>query len=93
MRRAAKRDDNEEAIVDALRQMGASVTRLSQKGVPDLLIGARGCTYLAEIKERKGKLTPDQMAWQTDWRGSEVAVLRSVDQAVEWYNAITREIW
>lgn len=49
-RRAAGRDSNEAAIVDALVAAGASVTRLSAEGVPDLLVGIAGRTYLLEVK-------------------------------------------
>lgn len=49
-RRAARRDSNEDAIVDALIAAGASVTRLSAEGVPDLLVGIAGQTYLLEVK-------------------------------------------
>lgn len=50
MRRAANRDASEAAIVAALRGVGASVTLLSQDGVPDLLVGWRGETFLLEVK-------------------------------------------
>ena len=41
MRQAAKVDDNQAAIVEALRSLGASVESLAAvgKGVPDLLVG------------------------------------------------------
>ena len=42
-RRAARRDDNEAAIVEALRAVGASVEILGNgDGVPDLLVGYAG---------------------------------------------------
>lgn len=49
-RRAAARDSNEPDIATALEAVGASVTRLSQKGLPDLLVGWRGTTHLLEVK-------------------------------------------
>lgn len=49
-RRAVGRDSNEAEIVAALRAAGASVTPLSAEGVPDLLVGYRGATYLLEVK-------------------------------------------
>ena len=41
MRKAARTDGNQQAIVSALREAGASVEILAQcgKGVPDLLVG------------------------------------------------------
>jgi hypothetical protein len=50
MRRFAQRDTNEGPIVDALRAAGASVTKISQDGVPDLLVGYRGHDRLLEVK-------------------------------------------
>lgn len=44
------RDANEGPIVEALKKAGASVTKISQDGVPDLLIGFRGQTRLVEVK-------------------------------------------
>lgn len=45
-----KRDSNEAKIVMALEQAGAFVTRLSEKGTPDLLVLFRGGIYLLEVK-------------------------------------------
>lgn len=82
MRRAAKRDTNERLIVDALTSVGASVQPLSDKGVPDLLVGWRGQNFLMEVKTPRGKLTDDQIDWHDSWRG-EVHVVRSVDDALK----------
>lgn len=50
-RRAARRDANEDEIVKALRAVGASVTMLSGvDGIPDLLVGHQGRTFLLEVK-------------------------------------------
>lgn len=82
MRTAAKRDGNESEIVAALEGVGCSVTRLSQKGVPDLLVARQGVNFLIEVKEPKGKLTEDQETFIWNWKGS-VAVVRSVEEALE----------
>lgn len=50
MMQARKRDENEKPIVDALRAIGATVDRLNDFGVPDLLVGYRGRTILLEVK-------------------------------------------
>lgn len=80
-------DNNQFAIVNKLRKIGASVTILSQvgDGCPDLLVGFRGVNYLMEIKERSGKLTTDQQVWHTYWNG-QVAVVRSFDEAIKIIN-------
>ena len=82
MRQAARRDGNEQAIVDALLAGGCSVTRLSQKGVSDLLVGKHGVNYLMEVKEPKGDLTPDQVEFFNSWQG-QTAIVRTVEEALE----------
>jgi len=80
-RRAAKRDANERGIVEALRAAGASIAHLSGKGVPDLLISFHGRFWLAEVKQKKGKLTSDQVKWHANMRG-QILILRTVDDAL-----------
>jgi Holliday junction resolvase len=89
MRKAAKIDDNQKAIVNVLRQAGASVQSLAAtgKGCPDLLVGYHGINYLMEIKDgdkvlSKQKLTIDQEHWHSLWRGS-VHIVKSVDEALK----------
>lgn len=80
---AARRDSNELAIKAALEQLGATVVQLSQKGLPDLLIGFRGETYLLEVKTKTGKLTPAQIAFREAWQGKPIVVIRSLEEALE----------
>lgn len=90
MRRAAQRDGNEQGIVDVLEQAGASVTRLSARGVPDLLVGIEGRTYLLEVKDPSAErgqaqalqLTEDQEKWHANWKGQK-AVVTSPIEALE----------
>lgn len=88
MRRAARTDANQTAIVKALRSVGASVQVLSAvgEGVPDLLAGRRGVNYLLEVKDgakplSAQKLTEAQEAWHQGWAG-EVRTVRSVAEAL-----------
>lgn len=90
MRTAARVDANQSAIVDALRGMGATVVLTHQMGhgFCDAVIGWRGQTLLAEIKDgskppSKRKLTPDQEIFHSWWRGGKVHVLTSVNAAIE----------
>jgi hypothetical protein len=72
VRRAARVDSTQRAIVDALRQAGANVQPLHQLGggIPDLLVALpTGETLLIECKSGKGKLTPDQVLWHGSWQG------------------------
>ena len=89
MRRAAKIDANHHEIVDALRRVGATVQSLAAVGcgVPDLLVGYCGRTYLLEVKDGSKppsarKLTQDQIDWHAEWRGGDVYVVTSVTEAL-----------
>ena len=90
MRRAAKVDDNQTAIVDALRALGATVQPLHAvgQGCPDLLIGWRGKNILIEVKDgskspSRQQLTEDQEQWHRTWCG-QVCTINSVENA-EFY--------
>ena len=68
MRRAAKVDNNQSAIVARFRELYCSVQDLSSvgAGVPDILVGLRDArgervNVLVEIKGERGKLTPAQV--------------------------------
>ena len=81
MRRAARVDNNQQAIVDALKRVGVSVEII---GKPvDLLICCRGETALLEVKNPDGgdRLTKDQVAFIARWPGR-VIVAHSVDEAL-----------
>ena len=77
MRRRSKVDSNQPQIVNQIRAMGATVQHLHTvgQGCPDILVGFRGHNFLFEIKDgslppSKRRLTEDQIAWHTQWRGS-----------------------
>jgi hypothetical protein len=85
VRRAAKRDANETAIVAALEAAGCTVARLSGAGVPDLLVKRRRTLWLMEVKDGKaGKLTPEQKVFHDRWQETHITVMRSLDDVVEW---------
>jgi hypothetical protein len=60
MRRAAKRDTTEAAVAERLALRGAFVVKLSNRGIPDLLIGYRGRWVVAEVKSPGGLLRLSQ---------------------------------
>lgn len=68
MRRAARVDANQEAVVSALRSAGAFVWII---GLPvDLLVGFRNHTYLMEVKVGPRKrLTALQEDFFANWHG------------------------
>ena len=95
-RRASRLDDNHGEIVTALRSVaGVSVCSLAGLGfgVPDLLVGARGLSYLCEVKDGAKTpshrvLTADQQTWIKRWNGSSVVILTDTDQARAWARRI-----
>lgn len=89
MRQAAKIDANQAAIVGALRAIGCTVVSLAAvgRGVPDLLVGKAGRTYLMECKDgakppSARRLTEDQLTWHGAWRGGPLAVVCDVESAI-----------
>ena len=63
-----KRDANEAAIVQTLRQAGALVIRVSQLGAPDLVVCFRSRITLLEVKGPRGHLTQaQQLTQQLGW--------------------------
>ena len=96
MRRAVKVDANHGEIVEALLSVsGVKVHSLAGVGcgVPDLLVGAEGLTWLVEIKDGSKppshrSFTPDQQRWIARWTGSAVVELTSATQARMWARRI-----
>tara|TARA_B100001939_G_scaffold343006_2_gene355015 strand:+ start:16949 stop:17233 length:285 start_codon:yes stop_codon:yes gene_type:complete len=89
LRRAAKIDANQNAIVAGMRKLGASVAITSALGggFPDLVAGMRGRNLLIEVKDgnkapSKQRLTSDEHEWHEAWRG-DVVVVRDMDEAKE----------
>ena len=89
MRRAAKVDANQSAIVDALRKAGATVQSMAAigNGCPDLLCGFAGQTVILECKDgtlppSARRLTEDQLKWHGQWRGGPLAVVCDVESAL-----------
>ena len=90
MRYADRRDDNEKGIVKALKQCGASVYRLSAKGIPDLVVGWCGRLFLLEVKSATGKLTPAQVKFQQRWKGPPPIVVRTEWDALVAIGAVSK---
>ena len=90
MSRAKRIDDNQRAIVKALRSIpGCTVESLAAvgKGVPDLLVGYKNENFLVELKNplmppSKRKLTKAQVRWHQQW-GGKVYVVTCHEDALE----------
>lgn len=75
-------DQNQPAIVDALREAGFAVCSLHTVGkVLDLLVSKDGVTMLIECKMKGEKLTPKEKEFTDTWKG-EWRVAYSPEQAV-----------
>lgn len=89
MRKIARVDANQAAIVRTLRAVGATVESLATigHGLPDLLVGFRAQNFLLEVKdgakpESARRLTPDEAAWHHAWRG-QVHLVTCIEDALE----------
>jgi hypothetical protein len=83
MRRAARKDANQTAIVDALRQVGVTVVVVNSEGAPDLLCCGRSGEWVPiEVKVRKGKLTPLQAKLAAP---ATYPIARTVEQALQLF--------
>jgi hypothetical protein len=87
MRRAARVDANQDAIVSALRAAGAYVWIV---GLPvDLLVGYKNHTYLVEIKtDVKQRLTTLQADFFDNWKGGTLARIDSPESALRMLKVI-----
>jgi hypothetical protein len=95
-RYAARVDDNQAEIVEALRKAGATVQSLAEvgRGCPDLLIGYQNKTALIEVKDgakspSERKLTPAQDKWHADWRGGTLCAVDNIEAALRVLKVMT----
>ena len=86
MRRAAKRDKNERAIIDTWESMGAYVESVSGPGLADTLVHHDGRLYRCEVKGAKNGLTPKQV--ENFGRAYAVGVLTFVVRTTEDAKAV-----
>lgn len=84
MRRAARRDANEQPIIAALLKVGADV---QQCDFCDLVVGYRGRNYLLEVKQPHGTLRPSQRKILDTWRGH-YAIVRTPEEALREVGAM-----
>lgn len=79
-------DENQEAIVAAWRRVGASVWLIGRP--VDAIVGFQGRDYLIEIKTPRGRIRASQTAFRASWRGHEVQIVRTVDEALRAIGAM-----
>jgi hypothetical protein len=73
VRRAARKDGNHTAIVDAFKSWGATVVVLEPRpeapGISDLLVGIDRENHLVEVKMPGRKLREEQARFVLGWKG------------------------
>ena len=92
MRRAARRDDNEQDIIKAMRAEGAYVKQINDEGLFDLLVSYKGPSgkhhcLLLEIKDGSKppsarRLTPAEQKFHDEWPGDNLYIVNSVEEAI-----------
>ncbi len=94
MRRAARIDANQPEIVQALRDIGASVvvTSMLGGGFGDIVVGFRDQNFIIEIKDgskppSKRRLTPDEQDFHDGWNG-QIDVAKNIDEALRIIGAL-----
>ena len=85
MRRAARVDANQDAVVSALRAAGASVYVIGRP--VDLAVGIRGTTILMEVKNPESKYgkngaNENQLKFMATWNGGPVALVDGPESAL-----------
>jgi hypothetical protein len=89
VRRAARIDGNHQAVAHSLERAGATVVSLAPlgNGVPDLLVGYHGQTFLLEVKDgekppSKRELTDLEREFFARWRGGDLFLVSSPAEAL-----------
>ncbi len=86
--RAKRVDNNQADVVKALERCGVQVFDTSGMGFgfPDLVLGFRGKTYLAEVKngDTAWTFTPAQKRFHAEWNGDRPLIFTSVDDVALW---------
>lgn len=92
-RYAKKRDAAEPEVVSTLLHCGFSVERIDRP--VDLLVGFRSRCWLIEVKSgHKGyakDLNPNQKKFAGAWKGPDVVILRSAQDAMDWAVSVASE--
>jgi hypothetical protein len=95
---ASRVDNNHKEIVDALKKAGASIIDTAKLGggLPDLIVGFAGQTFLVEVKNLKTQygrsgLNENQRKWLKDWTGGPFAMVTDIESALRAIGASKKE--
>lgn len=82
----AKPDAVAVQIVARLRELGAAVhyieSAYGKAGIPDLIVGWLGVTYLLELKSPGGRLSDAQEKFRQTWTGGPILTVRTLAEAL-----------
>lgn len=96
MRRSAKIDINQPAIVAELEKLGCSVVSLASvgNGCPDIAVALIGKTFLIEIKNEDyyWKLEDKQKTFLLGWK-ADVPIIESVKDAADFVTAVRTDTY
>ena len=94
MRRDAKRDANEENLIDVFESMGCAVAKVnSDTGFPDLVVHvAPYQTALVEVKMPGERLTTKQKLFHASWPGR-IHMAYTTTDAIEIVKFYRGEPW
>ncbi len=94
MKYARAADGNQKTIVQALRDVGASVATCHTvgQGFPDLVCAYNGTMFMLEVKDpsqpkHRHQLTPAQVTFHENWRG-QISIVFTVDDALRAIGAL-----
>src|SRR3977135_1918743 len=79
MRRAARTDNNQHELIEALKKIGARCYYIKEP--VDLVVGFRGRTLLLEVKGEGKQLTKAQEEFIKTWPG-EIHVCHDITEAI-----------
>jgi hypothetical protein len=79
MRRAARTDNNQHELVEALKKIGARCYYIKEP--VDLVVGFRGRSILLEVKQPGKAPSKEQREFIESWPG-EIHVCHTIDEAI-----------
>lgn len=92
MRKHARKDNNQNELVEQMRDLGfhVAITHQLGGGFPDIVVGGYGLNFMFEIKDpdqppSKRRLTPDEELFHTVWYG-QVDVVETIDDVLAVIN-------
>ena len=85
-------DLTQKEIINVLRACGVSVGIIGSgsDGIPDLVLGHQGQTFLCECKTDKSKsgrqwaYKKSQLKFHAEWRGGKILTFTSAKEAIDW---------